>query len=126
MTPPVEDIRESLAAIQHDQWSGWMKYMFGKCTKNLDGTYTIPEWAVFRWYDQMMTPYHKLTDKEQDSDRIEADKILALFSQELSRLEEEWIKEVQGLGDNLCPDCGNILGYEIDALITKKESSQKE
>jgi mRNA deadenylase 3'-5' endonuclease subunit Ccr4 len=74
-----KNIREQIAAIQHQQWSGWMNYMFSKCTNNLDGTYTIPEWAVFRWYNQIMTPYHKLTDKEQESDRVEADKILQLI-----------------------------------------------
>ena len=25
------DIREKIADLQHDQWVGWMKYLFSKC-----------------------------------------------------------------------------------------------
>ena len=43
------DKREQLADYAHDAWSGWMKYMFSKCTKNLDGSMTIPANSVERW-----------------------------------------------------------------------------
>ena len=42
-------IREILADLCHRQWSGWMKYLFGKGTFNDDGTWTMPAWAVKRW-----------------------------------------------------------------------------
>lgn len=64
------------AAIAHEQWSGWMKYLFEKSTQNADGTVTIPKWAVDRWTRQMNTPYVELPESEKESDRIEARKYL--------------------------------------------------
>lgn len=69
------DVRERLAALCHDQWSGWMDHLFGK----LDGSNRIPTWASHRWKTQMTTPYDKLSEEEKDSDRREADKFIALL-----------------------------------------------
>jgi len=74
------NMREKFAELCHSQWSGWMKYLFSKCSKRADGSMIIPKWAVDRWSRQMQTPYHELSDDEMDSDRIEADKFIALIS----------------------------------------------
>jgi len=72
--------KEILAELCHEQWSGWMAYLFSKGTFNIrDGTWIMPAWAVKRWMKQMETPYAKLSKDEQDSDRKEAEKFLALF-----------------------------------------------
>lgn len=68
-------IREKLASLAHKQWAGWMKYLFNKSIKNIDGTVTIPKWAVERWKRQMNTSYSDLPESEKESDRKEADKI---------------------------------------------------
>ena len=68
--------REELADLCHDQWSGWMKYLFSKCTQLSDGNMVMPKWAVKRWYRQMHTVYDHLSKEEKDSDRKEADKFL--------------------------------------------------
>lgn len=73
------EMREPLAALAHEQWSGWMRYMFSTGTFNDDGTWTMPAWAVERWQRQMNTPYAELPEAEKTSDRLEADKVLALF-----------------------------------------------
>lgn len=71
------EIRENLAALAHEQWSGWMKYLFSKCIYNhADGTYTIPQWAVERWSRQMEVDYKDLSESEKDSDRAEADLVM--------------------------------------------------
>ena len=72
-------LREKLAELCHSQWSGWMNYLFSKCTSNDDGSLTIPPWAVARWTRQMSTDYEKLSDDEKNTDREEADKFLALL-----------------------------------------------
>ena len=71
--------REELAGLIHEQWSGWMEYLFSKGDFNDDGTWTMPAWAVDRWRRQMVTPYEDLSEDEKDSDRIEADRVLALL-----------------------------------------------
>lgn len=73
-------MRELLAALAHDQWSGWMGYMFGLSVKNADGSITIPADKAARWTRQMTTPYTDLPDHERESDRVEADKVLALLA----------------------------------------------
>jgi hypothetical protein len=74
-----ESLREDLANLAHEQWSGWMEYLFEKSTKNTDGTVTIPAWAVERWERQAKTSYGELSEQEQDSDRSEADKFLKII-----------------------------------------------
>jgi hypothetical protein len=74
------DLQEELAALCHDQWSGWMSYLFSKGTFNSDGTFTLPQWAVERWVRQAHTPYAELSGTEKDSDRTEAAKFMVIFA----------------------------------------------
>lgn len=73
------DLREQLAALAHEQWSGWMEYLFGKCASAIGGV-IIPTEFWERWQRQMATPYAGLSENEKESDRIEADKVLAILS----------------------------------------------
>jgi hypothetical protein len=70
---------EVCAALAHEQWAGWMRYMFSKGEHNPDGSWTMPEWAVQRWTRQMESPYEELPEDEKESDRKEARRWLALF-----------------------------------------------
>lgn len=79
-----ETTREQLADYAHEAWSGWMRYLFTKSTRNADGTVTIPAWAVERWERQVATPYAQLPDGEKASDRTEADRMLAIVTGGLS------------------------------------------
>ena len=72
-------MREKLAKLAHEQWSGWTDYQFSKGTFNDDGTWTMPKWAVERWQRQAKTPYSELSEREKDNDREEADKFLAVI-----------------------------------------------
>jgi hypothetical protein len=75
-----DGVREALAELIHDdQWSGWMNYFTGKCQVNDDGSLTVPAGYIAALRRQMMTPYHELSEAEKDSDRQEADKVLALI-----------------------------------------------
>ena len=73
-------LREPLAEYAHSAWSGWMRYLFSKCTTNDDGTATIPAWAVERWRRQSSTTYADLPEDEKKSDRKEADEIIEIVS----------------------------------------------
>ena len=78
----MDEIRERLAELAHQQWTGWMRYFFQKCQWNDDGSITVPAAYVTALYKQMDTPYEKLSKLEQDSDRAEADKMLAVINRE--------------------------------------------
>ena len=77
--PPADLLSERVADLCHEQWSGWMKYMFSKAALNDDGSWTMPVEFVQRWQRQMNTPYSELSKPEQDSDRNEAQKFLKLI-----------------------------------------------
>ena len=70
--------REKLADVQHAIWASWMQWVFDICPANDDGSVTIPAELVARWKRQIDTKYEDLTDPEKDSDREQADKVLAL------------------------------------------------
>jgi len=70
---------EQLAAYAHEAWSGWMKYLFQKSPTNPDGSVTIPVELVERWKRQMNTAYEDLPEKEKESDREEALKMMRIF-----------------------------------------------
>lgn len=72
------DVREALAEYAHEAWSGWMKYMFEKGHIHDTGICVLPHWAVKRWTRQMNTPYADLPESEKESDRLEADRMLAI------------------------------------------------
>ena len=69
-------LREGLAKLAHEQWSGWMEYLFTKGIDHTDGSFTIDKEHTLRWKRQMRIPYEKLSEEEKDSDRKEADKFI--------------------------------------------------
>jgi hypothetical protein len=75
----LNDIRELLASEQHEIWSHWMKYLFSVSNHNDDGSVTIPADKVSQWTRQLKTDYSLLSEKGKESDRHQADKIIALL-----------------------------------------------
>jgi hypothetical protein len=72
-------LREEMAAQQHEIWAHWMRYLFSVAEKQPRGGYLIPTKTAKRWQRQMEKAYSDLPAKEQDSDREQADKIMALL-----------------------------------------------
>jgi len=58
-----------LAAIEHERWSHWQRYMHDKGMRQPDGSLVIPPDLVAQWDRQIATPYADLSEKEKDSDR---------------------------------------------------------
>ena len=73
-------LRERLADVEHEQWAHWTKYMLDNLTEK----------NIARWRTQIATPYSELTEKEKDSDREWADRVLA----EMHKNEIKTIKTV--------------------------------
>lgn len=61
--------REKLAELEHEQWATWTKYFLDNLTDE----------NMARWKKQIETPYSELTEKEKESDREWADKVLAIL-----------------------------------------------
>lgn len=73
------EIQERLAAIEHQRWADWQKWMHDKGTRNADGSMTIPADLVRHWDRQIATPYEQLSEKEKDSDREQVFRYWDLF-----------------------------------------------
>lgn len=65
-----EVLLEDLAALEHEQWAHWTRYM-------LD--HLGPE-NIARWRRQIEAPYKSLSEREKESDRKWARKVLSLLA----------------------------------------------
>jgi hypothetical protein len=78
-----DKIREALAELAHEQWSGWMRYFFRKCSINDDGDVTVSAGYVTALWKQIETPYALLSEAEKDMDRDEANRMMKVFKEAL-------------------------------------------
>ena len=78
-------LREKLAELEHNQWAHWTRHMLDNLS---------PE-NIERWRRQIETSYAELSEKEKDSDRGWADRVLGLCEiQTLKEEAEKWVKLV--------------------------------
>lgn len=63
------ELLEKLAAIEHERWAHWQRYVHNLCSRAADGSLTIPGELARRWEVQIDTAYANLTEAEKESDR---------------------------------------------------------
>lgn len=79
-------MRETLAAILHEIWAHWMRYLFSCCRiDSATGELVIPSEHWRRWKRQMKTPYFELSEEEHRSDREQADKVIEALKRYLEK-----------------------------------------
>lgn len=82
------DLLEPLAAIEHDRWSHWQRYVHSKCIRQRDGSLLVPADLVARWEKQIEMKYADLSEQERESDREQVRKYLPIVASVLAeRLE---------------------------------------
>ena len=138
-----DELREDLAALEHDQWAHWTRYMIDTLkvlwndvddtidtTERLRATalliYNKPDKdemlkeiderlekqrkakeSLERWELQIETAYADLTEKEKDSDRVWADKVLKL----LHKLKPEGLSKGMELRANDLRDNARYIAF---------------
>jgi hypothetical protein len=80
----LDGLVERLAAVEHERWSHWQRYMHEKGIRQPDGSLMIPADLVQRWQKQIDTPYAELSEKEKESDREQVRRYVPLIIQALS------------------------------------------
>jgi hypothetical protein len=80
---------EELAALEHQRWAHWQKYVHDKGQRRPDGSVVLPSDLVSRWERQISTAYADLADEEKDSDREQVRKYLPILERWLNRIRKE-------------------------------------
>jgi hypothetical protein len=75
---------ETLAAIEHERWAHWQRYMHSKGVRQPDGSLLVPSELVQRWDEQIETAYAALSEQEKESDREQVRKYLPLIAEALA------------------------------------------
>lgn len=78
-------VLEELAAVEHERWSHWQKYVHSKCSRQADGSLLIPLELVVRWERQISLPYDCLNEQEKESDREQVHRYLPVVKKALER-----------------------------------------
>jgi Zn-dependent M32 family carboxypeptidase len=79
-----ESLMETLAALEHERWSHWQRYMHAQCHRADDGSLTIPAELVTRWEKQTSTAYSELSEAEKESDREQVRRYLSVIAAALA------------------------------------------
>ena len=85
----LRELTERLAAIEHERWAHWQRYMHGKGVRQADGSMLIAADLVARWEKQMMTAYGELDDGQKESDRDQVKRYLPLIETRIGQLLED-------------------------------------
>ena len=79
--PDEQALLEQLAAIEHERWAHWQRFMHGKGERTPDGSLVLPADLVAKWERLIETPYAQLTDNERESDREQVRRYLPVVAQ---------------------------------------------
>lgn len=68
---PDKELFEKLAAIEHERWADWQRYIHSKLQKNIEDRdfFRLPSFWRERWERQINTPYSELSEQEKEADR---------------------------------------------------------
>lgn len=80
----LERLTEQLAAVEHERWSHWQRYVHNKAVRQLDGSLLLSPDLVARWEKQIETKYIDLSEAEKESDREQVRKYLPFIVSALS------------------------------------------
>lgn len=98
MKPNQAELREKLAAIEHERWADWQSWVHNQghiYEDKLGKSLVLPWEVVERWNRQILTSYASLSDKEKASDMEQVDRywhlIEAYVTQALATQRKELI-----------------------------------
>lgn len=125
-----EELLEELADVQHAIWSHWMQYLFRVSRRNDDGSVTIGIDNVERWKRQMATDYADLSEREKESDRHEAHKVMDVLGEPLHAVDFP-LAELRTILDALLawsqpPMEEYAAAVRVDCLLRQLEAQQQE
>lgn len=76
----LETLVESLAAIEHERWVHWQRYMHSKGKPQPDGSLVLPADLVRHWDSLIAANYADLSESEKMSDREQVRRYLPVIA----------------------------------------------
>lgn len=76
-------VMEDLAALEHERWSHWQRYMHSRGERQPDGSLVLPAELIERWERQSSIGYADLKDDEKESDREQVRRYLPVIASAL-------------------------------------------
>jgi len=80
----LETLVEDLAAIEHERWAHWQRYMHDKGERQPDGSLVLSAELVRHWDMQIAAGYANLSESEKSSDREQVRRYLPLIATALA------------------------------------------
>lgn len=79
----LESLVERLAALEHERWAHWQRYVHTKGRLQPDGSLLLPSALVSQWEKQIEASYDHLSEAEKQSDRDQVHRYLPLIASAL-------------------------------------------
>ena len=79
----LDGLVEELAAVEHERWAHWQRYMHSKGARQPDGSLILPAELVKHWEAQIATNYAALSEGEKESDREQVRRYLPFIASAL-------------------------------------------
>ena len=80
----LETLVENLAALEHERWAHWQRYVHDKGERRPDGSLVLPAELVRHWEKQIATGYVDLSEAEKTSDREQVRRYLPVIAAALT------------------------------------------
>lgn len=92
----ISELKEKLAAIEHERWADWQKWCHKVLREELryNDMETNLEEILSRWDKQIATPYPELSEQEKQSDREQVERYWPLITQLLLEERNRAIKRI--------------------------------
>ena len=126
----MEDLKQQLAAIEHERWADWQKWCHKIIRQTIASNGSIEE-ILSRWDKQINTPYAALSATEQASDMEQVDRYWPLIQLAIDKAVGEALNRVrEALGpmaelhSDICADedectCGISRPDGVQALAQR-------
>ena len=127
----MDELFEKLAAIEHERWSDWQRYLHSKCIQvilNGREALVIPGELQEQWERQIATPYADLTEKEKESDRVQVRRYWDLINdhsfQEYVDLTNRWLEKYPAdIFTGESGDAGPLFAVAIRKAVADLETT---
>ena len=123
----LDALKERLAAIEHERWAHWQRYMHSLCVLDDGGRFIIPAGLVERWERQIATPYAELSEHEKGSDREQVARYWPVIEPYLRRGEGHRSGTAAGLDAAIEAATKRIFGfggkYEVIASMAVRAAA---